>query len=374
MNILHLITTINRGGAENHLFALASEQLRQGLTVHVAYLKGNGYWYSELSSNGCYVYNLDLKYYGDLKPIYRLRKIINNVKPMIVHAHMPPAELYFRLTDLLTDFVGSYIVTKHNDEPFFSGIGSRFVGKWCYTRADRVISISSAVKSYTLNTFGKHKSHIANIPYGIDIEPYCEACVDKVKALRHAWKISPNTFLIGTVARLVPQKAIHILLRSFALFLSETKADSSLVVVGQGPLRDELRKLTFLLGISESVVWAGFREDIPVVMQALDCFALTSQYEGFGLVLLEAMAAGLPIIATEVSAIPEIVYDKYNGYLCPAGDIKAIAEALSKMNDPSIRTEFGNRASAQVKKMYSLKRMIESTISLYSESIGDLNG
>ncbi len=104
-------------------------------------------------------------------------------------------------------------------------------------------------------------------------------------------------------------------------------------MVGYGPLEAELKARSLELGLADAVVWAGFRDDIPAVMSSFDVFALSSQYEGFGLVLLEAMAAGKPVVATNVSAIPEVVEEDVTGLLVPADDPDALSAAIVKLGE-----------------------------------------
>ena len=115
MKIFHVITTLNRGGAENHLFALVRGQISRGLQVEVAYLKGDGYWKKELQQLGVAVHELELRCYGDVWPLIRLRKLLSASNPDIVHAHMPPAELYARVA-LIGDRKSTRLNSSHSQQ------------------------------------------------------------------------------------------------------------------------------------------------------------------------------------------------------------------------------------------------------------------
>ena len=369
MKILHVITTINRGGAENHLVDLVAGQSSAGAEVCLVYLKGDGYWASKLVSVGCSVFSLGLRRYGEIKPLLRLGRLLREFRPDIIHAHMPPAELYSRLAVMIFRISGRFIISKHNDERFYPGWGQRFVGRWVLCHAKRVIAISGAVNSYVEANLRPHSGQVVTVHYGIDPTPYRLISPEIVSGVRADWGVPEGAHVIGTVARFVPQKALHVLLKAYANYRDSALQDSRLVLVGRGPLEDDLKHLVASLGIEHAVVWAGFREDIQAVMCAFDCFALTSKYEGFGLVLLEAMAAGRPIVATAVSAIPEVVEDGVTGILCPTGDVESVAAALSRLAEPGMQASFGEAGALRVEKSFSIDNMVGKTMSIYQECL-----
>lgn len=368
MKVLHVITTINRGGAENHLADLVRGQLACGLSVAVAFLKGDGYWSNVLKVAGAEVASLGLNRYGELAPLFRLVRLLAGFTPDIVHAHMPPAELYVRLA-LLFPLTGKVplVISKHNDEPFFRGLGHRWLGRWVTRRATRLIAISDAVNRYACANLGLSASKVTTVHYGIDPAPYRTVAAEAVATLRAAWNVPHDAWVIGTVARLVPQKALPVMLDGYARYRAIATRPSRLVLVGRGPLEPELRALAERLGIANQVVWAGFREDIPVVMRAFDCFALTSAYEGFGLVLLEAMAAARPVVATAVSAIPEVVADGMTGILCPVGDVAAVAAAFARVEDGQLMAHLGQAGAQRAAERFTLEQMVSKTLTIYQE-------
>jgi glycosyltransferase involved in cell wall biosynthesis len=366
MRILHVITTIDRGGAENHLADLAISQMGRD-EVAVAYLKGNGYWALRLQNAGVGVEPLGMARYGDPRPLFALRRLIRKWAPDIVHAHMPPAELYARLALTGIDArVVPLIISKHNDEPFYRGPGSSRVARWAVARSAHVIAISDAVKRFMLSHhLVDSPNRIVSIHYGIDPRPFDEVTEAEAHSIREDWGIGQDTYVVGTVARLVPQKSLETLLEGFAAFRRNASEPARLVMVGRGPLEAPLRALAESLGIANDVVWAGFREDIPSVMKAFDLFALTSRYEGFGLVLLEAMAAQRPVIATRVSAIPEVVNDGETGKLIEPGCADELAEAIRYFREEEVRVRFGLAGRTRVAVHFTSQRVQEQVSGLY---------
>jgi glycosyltransferase involved in cell wall biosynthesis len=370
LRVLHVITSLNRGGAENHLVALATIQAKAGCQVCIAYLKGDGYWSDQLISAGCNVIPLSLHRYGDVKPLILLCKQIRYFCPDIVHAHMPPAEVYSSLSLLLSRTSCALVTSKHNDEPFYPGWGHRLLGRIFLRRASRVIAISGAVAKYVKANLCPRLNQTVVIHYAINPLPYQAILPIQIDQIRREWRIPNGAQVIGVIARLVPQKSLDILLKAYACFRVNASYDTRLVIVGRGPLEADLRRLADALGLRTFVVWAGFREDIHAVMSVFDYFALTSSYEGFGLVLLEAMAAKRPIVATAVSAIPEVVLDGVTGILCPPGDIEALAAAFSRLSDPALRATLGEAGALRVQHEFSIDSMIEKTMSVYYECLG----
>lgn len=376
MIVLHVITTINRGGAENHLMELIQGQASaKDNSITVAFLKGDSYWRDDLERMGCKVVDLEMSRYGDLEPLFQLRKLIKKIRPDVVHAHLPPAEMYARMA-LVLDTRTTFLISKHNDNPFFGGQGALQMERWCAARTSGVIAISDAVGRYFRQRWPKRLSDkIQRIHYGLSTGPYEGSDGRAAAALREAWDCSEATLVLGTVARLVEQKALDVMLTGFAAAAShESAPEMKLVIVGRGHLEAPLRALCGELGIEDRVVFAGFHEDIPAVMQAFDVFLLTSEFEGFGLVLLEAMAAARPVIATNVSAIPEIVVDGQTGILIPARDSGALSTAILKMIPRELRAQLGAAGAYRVSDTFKPGLMVDRTMTAYANAVSGQSG
>lgn len=370
LNVLHVSTTIQRGGAENHVYDLVQHQRRSGMDVRVAYLRGAS------RDLGVPTHDLALRYYGELEPLRHLRNLILATSPDIVHAHMPPAELYSRLA--LTGIPSTslpLLITKHNEEPFYRGPGQKLMGRWVARRASAVIAISHAVHRYMSGpALGIHPEKLHTIHYGIDARPFRDAPPTTGRALRHQWGVPDNAMLVGFVGRLVPQKAIDTLLRAFAVALRQATSPIWLAIVGNGPLEGVLRQQASEFGIANRVIWAGFHEDMPPVMRAFDVFTLTSIYEGFGLVLVEAMAAGLPVVATRAGAIPEIIVPGETGILVQPGAVDTLATAWQQLRDVSLRLRLGSAGQRRVFEEFTLEKMFDETDRLYARLVSDKRG
>jgi glycosyltransferase involved in cell wall biosynthesis len=277
---------------------------------------------------------------------------------------LPPAELYTRCALLGLADAPPLIISKHNDCPFHRVTGEKLVERWVARRASAVIAISAAVHRYMAGR-KVAPGRLITIPYGIDIAPFAAVALEDVAACRREWGIADGQLVIGFVGRLVEQKSIDTLIRGFAAFVRQTLVDAKLVIVGKGALHDELHRCAEEEGVAERIVWVRFRSDIPLVMKAFDVFAMTSIFEGFGLVLVEAMAAGRPVLASRVSAIPEVVLDEENGLLVPPRSPAAVAEALARLSDSSLRQRLGAAGARRVFEHFTLERMWQSTDEAY---------
>lgn len=307
--ILHLITTIERGGAEKQLLVLVNQQILLGFQVEVVYLKGASELQVELEKLGASVRS-EIANQSFFRQIFGFHGLIHDRGKYIVHAHLPKSELLAALVCRKSQF----IVTRHNTEPFWPKgprIFSTFISLYVTFKAAGVIAISQAVSQYLLDNHEiLSKNKIKVIRYGFDPKSKLNLFNPPIFPLPNAEK--PRSIRIGTIGRLVPQKDYPTLLNAFSELL---KIDSRplLYIIGDGFLGRELRQLCIELNIQDNVFFLGKTENVLGFLDSIDLFVLTSKYEGFGLVLLEAMSREKPIVAANNSAIPEVLGENYSG-------------------------------------------------------------
>ncbi len=186
-------------------------------------------------------------------------------------------------------------------------------------------------------------------------------------AARGALGIPENAKIIGTIGGLKPAKGHEYLLRSTANIL-RTHKDVKLLIVGDGPLRHYLDELAHNLGIDNSVLLTGYRKDVPELLSAMDMFVLPSLTEGLPIVVLEAMAANRPVIATAVGAIPKIITDNETGFLVPPSDVSALEAAISSLIDDGANARrVAVAGSAKVRREFSSERMCRRYLDVYGQ-------
>ena len=359
MRVLHVITSLARGGAENHLLLLAAGQAALGHQVAVAGLKEPSDLFADFAAAGVAPHALGLSRYGEIAPALRLRRLVKKVAPDLVHAHLPPAELYARLA--LLGLGVPLVTTRHNDERFAPIFFQRALSRWCSARAARVICISEAVRDWTTrNPHGPRldPARATVIRYAIDPAPFADAAP--------APDLDSEGPLVGTLARLVPQKGLDVLLEAFA----RVPPPARLVIAGIGPLQESLAARIARPDLAGRVRLLGKRADTAAILSALDLFVLPSRWEGFGLVLLEAMAAGRPIIASRVSAIPEVVQDGATALLVPPDDAGALRDAIATLlEDPARAAALGAAGRLRVAAEFAPPAMVRATLDLYAQAL-----
>ena len=341
--VVHLITTIERGGAEKQLLTLASEQVQSGIKVEVIFLKGKPELEKEFEESGVNVNKL-LAGKNFLHQISLLSKHLRK-NPSPVHAHLPKSELLAAIVVPNRYFV----FTRHNSEPFWPGgprIISNLLSKFVCKRASQGIAISNAVKSYLIK-----RGEISN-DYTIDLVYYGfqkESSTNSVglNIITNLMNNQSANFKIGTIGRLVPQKDYPTVLNAFSNIL-KSFPNTDLYVVGEGYLQKDLIELSDHLGIKDKVSWLGKTEYINEFFSKINLFILPSKYEGFGLVLLEAMVAKKPIIAANNSAIPEVLGKTYEG-LFSTGDANALEQQIKRaISDDNFPKKLVNSYSSQL--------------------------
>ncbi len=237
--------------------------------------------------------------------------------------------------------------------------------------SERVIAISQAVSEHLLSDAPGQSRHIVVIPDAVDTERFRPD--NDGLALRREWGVEPDEVLVGQVGRLSAWKGPEDLLAAAAQVAARRDKVRFVLVGDVVPGEEErlgrLRAQSAALGLEDRVIWAGFRTDVPQVMAALDLLVLPSRLpEPFGMVLLEAMATGKPVIATDQGGPREIVRDGETGFLVPPGDPTALAKAISTLAaDAALRRQMGLAARARAVQRFSLTPYVAAVEALYQD-------
>jgi glycosyltransferase involved in cell wall biosynthesis len=367
IRVLQLITSLERGGAENHLLALLTHANRQTFDVETAVLCGEGELVPHFRAEGIPVHLLKARNRFDPVALGRLVRLLRDHPFDIVHSHLFRADIYAGLAVArLGEHRPLLVSTRHNDDRFFL---NPFVGLVHYAisaRQDLIIAISDHIARFTVARGVRHPARVRRVYHGLE-PPVTRALEREGQRIRAELGIGPDAFLVGNVGRLAPQKGQRHLIRAMPLLL-ERVPRAHAVIAGGGDLEAFLRDLADEMGVAERVHVLGPRKDVPELMHAIDVFAMPSIWEGFGLVLLEAMAAGRPIVASRVATIPEVVVDGKTGLLVPAGDPLALAEALAQLaHQSALATRFGEAGRERLRRHFSIDKMVGDTELLYRE-------
>lgn len=349
--VFHVITTINRGGAENQLLVLTKEQVKLGLDVHVVYLKGDPELELDLIKIGATIHHEVARTHPLFQPL-ALRKLVDN-QNHIVHAHLPRAELF----SLLVSKRNTLICTRHNSEPFFPGkpkLLSNLLSRMVEIRSSKIIAISRAVQEFLLERKEiRHSRNIEVILYG-----YEPRFTKQDRQPKSIYKVNR----IGTISRLANQKDIPTMLTSFQEFRA-TNSNAHLSILGAGPMEMQLKNLVRKMKLEDFVSFLGRSSDVYSFLSTLDAFVLTSKYEGFGMVLLEAMDVGVPIVASRNSAIPEVLGADFLG-LCETGNAMDFAQKFAALNSPEYRNTIMVLQEKRL-EVFNSKEMAQKVSQLY---------
>lgn len=354
--VLYFITELSAGGAQSVMLHLVERLDRQRFEPSVACLfNASGSTGQALREQGVPVLEAGTHHKGDLASFGRLYRIIAELKPAILHTHLFHANLPGRFLGRLAK-VPVIINTEHT-----LAMESEWryrINRWSAPMADRVVAVSAAVRDFCIKHIGLPASKVVLIRNGIEIP---RELPDQQSA-RKSLGLPGDIPLLGALGRLDPAKGYDVLLEALPRV-----AGACLTIAGEGPERHRLEALAQTLGIADRVRWLGFQAEILPVLAAFDLFIQPSRYEGLPVTVLEAMAAGLPVVATSIGGTPEAVLDGETGRLVPPEAPELLAAAINDLlNVPSRRLEMGAAGRARIGSHFSLSEMVCQTEALYT--------
>lgn len=369
LRILLFTTSLMAGGAEIQVYLIAMELRRRGHDVLVVSMRDPEALDAELVSSGVPVESLSMRR-GVANPmaLFQFASIIRRFRPDVIHSHMIHANLLSRLARPLAP-VPVLISTAHNISE-----GARW-RELAYRATDRLVDLTTNVCKKCVENFvavgATPRDRIRYVPNGLDLSRFRHD--DEVRRLlRASLDLDESTFLWLAVGRLEEQKDYPNLLSAVAALRSSTDSGSPLVVLvaGEGPLLSELVAERVRLGLPEdSVRFLGQRDDIPDLMSAADAYVMSSAWEGLPMVLLEAGAAGLPVVATAVGGNEELVVNGVTGMLVPPADASALANAMQGVMELTSeeRRALGHNATMNVTNSFSIETVVDLWLKIYND-------
>lgn len=366
LNILQVCSAREVGGGERHLVDLTKSLAARGHSVYVALIP-NSPLISELSFLPTQqILEVPLRNSMDLSSAMHLARLTREHPVDIIHAHVARD---YPLTAFASARAGNipYVLTRHVLFPLKS------VQRLILRRASRIIAVSQAVAA-TLEGQGIFDSDkIVTIPNGINIERFAETAKHRTRPLDH--DNDATKLIVGMVGHLAPIKGQRDYVRAAAIVAAE-RLDVDFVIVGEdkartGEHRSAIESLIAELKLKKRIQLLGWLDDVRGVLGSLDLFVSPSRAEPFGLVIVEAMASGVPVVATMSEGAREIIEDGVTGRLVPLEDPDALAKAVKELlADPSERQRLSVNALNKV-QLYSLGRMVDATEQLYLDVLAD---
>lgn len=370
MRVAHIIKATRIAGAERHLVTLLPALRSRGVDVKLFLLvepdKPVDELVAELDARGVPVERVIIRRHVDPGLIGRLRRVLRDFKPDIVHTHLVHADLYGVPAARLAG-VKRVVMSRHNDDQFRRLLPFRLMNGVTWRLVDAGIAISDAIARFCVEVESAPRGKVHTIHYGLDM-PIQPLDHRRPRAdLRRSLNLPADAPVLGIVCRLITQKGIVYGLRGFARVAPEFP-DAHLIIAGEGGLRSALESESKALGIASRVHFLGWRDDTAAIMAGIDMLLAPSLWEGFGLVLLEAMAQSTPIIASAVSAIPEIVVNGTTGLLVPPRDPAAVADAIRQLlTDQPLARHMGLLGQDRLETHFSAARMADETMNLYGQ-------
>jgi glycosyltransferase involved in cell wall biosynthesis len=363
LRLLLVVDSLEVGGAERHVVDLAMALHRKGHEVEVACSVSGGL--SEpLEAAGVPVWPLArrlVKRRVSVAYARGIRRLLGERRFDLVHAHIFASAVAAAIATLGKGV--PLVITEHT-EASWQTWRTRRVSRWAHRRAKRVIAVSTPIERRLIERDEVPPHLVTRIPNAVI--PASDEPPDPAGPLPDAWVEGP---LVGVVARLQPEKGVANFLKAAAR-VSEISPRARFLVVGDGPLREELLNLVEHLGISERVRFLGYRTDSRALMGLMDLLVVPSLTEGSPLIVLEAMAAGVPVVASAVGGIPDQVRHNEEGILVSPDDPDALGDALGTMlRDPAYARRLGEAGRRRTENEFSHETLVRRIEAVYRTAI-----
>jgi glycosyltransferase involved in cell wall biosynthesis len=362
LKVLHLLVSLPVGGAEDLVAAIVRGLDPERFAAGVACLGLPGPVGEELYSAGYPVNYLghNLKRTSLWRLVADVRRLLQELEPDILHTHLYHPNLYGRLAALGLGLpVVAAVHNSYTRVKFHRRLWNHLLAR----TSERILVGSTQVWDDVRRYDWVPASRLLLLPYGIRLAEL-ETPLSPEEARR---ALGVSGFVVGAVGRLEEQKGHRYLLAALAQARREMP-EATLLLVGDGRLREELEHLAEDLGVADRVQFLGTRRDLALIYRALDLFVQPSLWEGLPLALLKAMGAGLPVLATRVSGVQDVIAEGSSGRLVAPGDPKALAHRLVELyRSLETRTRLGAAAGHTIRERYSLEAMLVRLEELYLE-------
>ncbi|MCI2429064.1 glycosyltransferase family 4 protein [Candidatus Acetothermia bacterium] len=370
--MLQLVTLSEWGGAQ-HIVYLLAKHFQQEYDMTVACAPG-GPLIERARAAGLRVIEIPelcrLPHpLRDLRALWKLHSLMKAERFNIVHAHSTKAGLLGRLAARSAG-VPVILFTAHG---WAFTEGRRYWIRWLLAQIERLASLASS-KIICLSEYDRQlalrfgvasQEKLVVIPNGLEDEPFCSLIDKDKKELRYRLGGSNAAGIVTMVGRLAPPKDLKTLM---AAWEGLKRSGWKLWIVGEGPLRPRLEEIVRARGLGDHVILLGERRDIPELLKASDIFALASRWEGLPLTIIEAMLAGLPVVAARVGGVPELVEDGVTGLLVPPEDACALRGALEQlMGSEETRHRMGELGRRRARERFTAEHMLSQVEDLYHD-------
>ena len=369
INIAHVVFSFSAGGIENGIVNLVNNLDPDRYRHTIVCLTKAGEFSEKIQADNCQIVELHKKDGNDWKLPLKLRRVFKSNRIDIVHlrgwATLIEGIIGAKLAGVKKIIYGFHgktiqdISTRNRKRQFAEMIAMRFI--------DRVVTLSEIMAADYQQYAKISSTKIQFIYNGVDTDKFNNKI--NFKETRKELAINEKDFVIGSVGRLDPVKDFPTLIKAFSMF-SKDICCSKLIIVGDGPERAALEKLAKELGVENNTIFTGYRNDIDNLMQAMNVYVQTSLYEGFSNTIVEAMAVGLPVVATDVGGNSVLLNNEENGFLIEKQNPKNLKIKLQQLaENSSTRQIISTNNRMKTLKNFSFPQMVQRYNKLYSEII-----
>ncbi|MBA2297030.1 MAG: glycosyltransferase family 4 protein [Actinobacteria bacterium] len=379
IRVLRVIARLNMGGPALHVAYLSAGLAPRGYeTTLVAgtLARGEGSMAYVAEDLGVRILRLDalsreISPFRDAISVLRLARLIREQRPQILHSHTAKAGTVGRLAALLAGDARPPIVVHtfhgHVLHGYFGPLKSqafRVLERLLGRMTTRLIAVSPQVRDDLVSLGVAPAEKFSVVRLGVELGERVRTQVVGADA-RARLGIAPERFVVGWVGRMTGVKRTDDVLESLHR-LRERGVDAVLLMVGSGPDHDHVEQRASALGIVRHCYFLGYQEDVSGWYQAFDALILPSANEGTPVVVIEALAAGCPVVATSVGGVPDVVREGVDGFLVPVGDVEQLAERLARLaRDPELRARMGEAGRASIPARYAVERLVADIDALY---------
>jgi glycosyltransferase involved in cell wall biosynthesis len=363
--ISYLITDLSTGGTPLALLRLLSRIDRNHFVPSViCFYYSDNYVSNEIMDLDIPVVNLGMTHKGRIDGFLKLNKALQSTRPVILHSFLYHANITGRI---FSRFKRIPINITSRRSTNIGGTWREKVMRLTARMNDRVIAVSEAVRIAEIDSSGISPDKVVTIYNGIDPSTY-NTTPEEVRAkIRNSFGIPEDVLLLGSIGRLDPAKGYNHLINTMKSLILKTSS-VNLLIVGEGELEEPLEEQVHHNELSKEIKFAGLRNDIPEILSACDIIISSSLWEGLPNVVLEAMAAGKPVIATSVGGTPELVVNGETGLLVPPGNPEALENAILYLSDNSeLQVCMGQAGRERVLNHFTIDQMVNKTEQLYQE-------
>jgi len=365
--IIHIIYSLNPGGLENGVVNLVNNMDNFKFKNIICCLSQGGIFEKRLNK----LIRLDKMFKkpgNDYQLYIKLIKYLKEIKPTIVHTRN-----WAGMDGIIAAKIAGVPIIVHGEHGFeitdLTGQNKKrkFIRKLVLsTMIDKIVTVSKNLKNRLINEIKIKPEKIIHIPNGVDTNKFN---IYKKEFTRKKFGFKKKDFIIGIVARLDPIKNHKTLISVFKEIVA-IHPNTNLVIVGDGSLRNKLENQTYQLGIKNKVIFMGERDDVPEILKTFDIFVLPSLNEGMSNTILEAMATGIPVIASNVGGNPELVIDGRTGFLFPTNDVESLVQKIKTyILHLELKQKHGYNARKRAEEKFSLDQMVRRYEELYVELV-----